>query len=154
MNGVAMFRGVSNINIDAKGRIAIPGRYREFVSQHCKGAMVVTIDTEEQCLLIYPLPEWETLQTAINQLSGFKPGVRRVQRLLIGHATDIQLDASGRLQLTPPLREFAGLEKKTVMLGQGNKFELWAEDLWADRRNDWLTEDNSAMSEQLEGISL
>ncbi|MDP7577271.1 MAG: division/cell wall cluster transcriptional repressor MraZ, partial [Pseudomonadales bacterium] len=93
-----MFRGVNNINLDAKGRLAVPTRYRESLMEHCSGEMVVTIDTEERCLLIYPQPEWEDIQRKVEALPSFNRAARRVQRLLIGHATDIQLDGSGRLQ--------------------------------------------------------
>ncbi len=150
-----MFRGVSNINIDAKGRLAIPTRYRDYLMEHCNGEMVVTIDTEEKCLLIYPQPEWEDVEREVNALPSFKPAARRVQRLLIGYATDIQLDGSGRLQLTPPLREYADLQKKSVMLGQGKKLELWSEDIWTARRDAWLEDDSDlGIPEELESLSL
>ena len=150
-----MFRGVNNINLDAKGRLAIPTRYRDYLLQHCNGEMVVTIDTDERCLLIYPQPEWEDVQRKLESLPSLNKDARRVQRLLIGHATDIELDNSGRLQLTPPLREFAGLEKKTVMLGQGNKLELWSEAKWVERRDSWIEEDTPAeLSVALENLSL
>ena len=150
-----MFRGVNNINLDAKGRLAIPTRYRDQLMRHCGGNMVVTIDTQERCLLIYPLPEWGDIQRKVEALPSFNRAARRVQRLLIGHATDILLDASGRLQLTPPLRAFAGLERKTVMLGQGNKLELWSEELWYERRDSWLDDELSLeFPEELERLSL
>ncbi|MFT4798233.1 MAG: MraZ protein [Candidatus Azotimanducaceae bacterium] len=150
-----MFRGVSNINLDAKGRLAIPTRYRDLLMQHCNGEMVVTIDTEERCLLIYPRPEWEDIQRKVEALPSFNAAARRVQRLLIGHATDIQLDGSGRLQLTPPLREYADLDKRTVMLGQGGKLELWSESEWISRRDSWLDENRSEdLPEQLTSLSL
>lgn len=150
-----MFRGANNINLDAKGRLAIPTRYRELLMQHCNGDMVATIDTEERCLLIYPQPEWEDLQRKVEALPSFNPASRRVQRLLIGHATDMQLDGSGRLQLTPPLRDYAQLDKRTVMLGQGNKLELWAESEWISRRDSWLDENRSEdLPEQLTSLSL
>jgi len=85
-----MFRGVNNINLDAKGRLAIPTRYRDHLIQHCGGDMVVTIDTQERCLLLYPQPEWEDIQRKVEALPSFNKAVRRVQRLLIGHATDIR----------------------------------------------------------------
>ena len=125
-----MLRGVTSINLDSKGRIAVPTRYRGRLDESCGGRMVVTIDTEERWLLIYPLPEWEDIQRKIEALPSFNPAARRIQRLLIGHATDIDLDSSGRLLLTPPLREYANLEKKAVLIGQGNKFELWSEECW------------------------
>ncbi|MFT4718870.1 MAG: MraZ protein [Candidatus Azotimanducaceae bacterium] len=150
-----MFRGVSNLNIDAKGRLAIPTRYREVIEQQCNGEMVVTIDTDERCLLLYPRPDWEVIEARVSALSSFDPMTRRVQRLLIGHATDITLDSSGRLLLTPPLRAYAELDKKTVLLGQGKKLELWSEDRWIERRDSWL--DNQSGQEippELQSLSL
>ncbi|MDG1206262.1 MAG: division/cell wall cluster transcriptional repressor MraZ [Pseudomonadales bacterium] len=150
-----MFRGVNNINLDAKGRLAIPTRYRELLTQHCEGEMVVTIDTEEQCLLIYPLPEWNDIQREVSALPSYNPATRRIQRLLIGYATDIALDGSGRLQLTQPLRDYAFLEKKCVMLGQGKKLELWSEEQWAKRRDSWLNDESSLeIPDELKSLSL
>ena len=150
-----MFRGVSNVNLDAKGRLAVPTRYRELLASHCNGEMVVTIDTEEKCLLIYPRPEWEDIQRKVEALPSFNVAARRVQRLLIGHATDIPMDGSARILLTPPLREYALLEKKAVLLGQGNKLELWSEEVWISRRDAWL-EDQSGLDipEELKTLSL
>jgi len=150
-----MFRGVSNINLDAKGRLAIPTRYRELLTQHCEGEMVVTIDTEEQCLLIYPLPQWNDIQREVSALPSYNPATRRIQRLLIGYATDIALDSSGRLQLTQPLRDYAFLEKKCVMLGQGKKLELWSEEQWTKRRDSWLNDESSLdIPDELKSLSL
>ena len=150
-----MFRGVNNINLDAKGRLAIPTRYRELLTQHCEGEMVVTIDTEEQCLLIYPLPEWNDIQREVSALPSYNPATRRIQRLMIGYATDIALDGSGRLQLTQPLRDYAFLEKKCVMLGQGKKLELWSEEQWAKRRDSWLNDESSLeIPDELKSLSL
>lgn len=139
-----MFRGVTNINLDAKGRVAMPTRYRERLAEHCGGQMVVTIDTEEHCLLIYPIDEWEVIQRKIEALPSFNPAARRIQRLLIGHATDIDIDGSGRLLLTQPLRDYAQLDKKTVLLGQGKKFELWSEELWMQRRETYIEDKGSS----------
>ncbi|MFT7688209.1 MAG: MraZ protein [Candidatus Azotimanducaceae bacterium] len=150
-----MFRGGSNINLDAKGRLAIPTRYRDFLLQHCNGEMVVTIDADEKCLLIYPRPEWEDAQTQLESLSSFEEGSRRVQRLLIGYATDIEMDGSGRLQLTPILREHANLEKKTFMFGQGKKFELWSEDNWNVKLSELKNKNSSeGISDELKRLSI
>ncbi|MDG2070848.1 MAG: division/cell wall cluster transcriptional repressor MraZ [Pseudomonadales bacterium] len=150
-----MFRGVNNINLDAKGRLAVPVRYREQLVQHCAGEMVVTIDTEEKCLLIYPRPEWEDIQRRVEGLSSFDVATRRVQRLLIGHATDIQMDGSGRVLLTPPLREYANLDKKGVLLGQGAKLELWNEEYWLARRDSWLSDPAGLeIPDELKSLSL
>ena len=135
-----MFRGVSAINLDAKGRMAMPVRYRDVLTQHCQGRMVFTIDMDERCLLLYPLPEWEVIQNRLERLPNVDRAARRVQRLLIGHATDVDMDGSGRLLLPPMLREFAELDKKLVLLGQGNKLEVWSEQVWGQRRDQWLEE--------------
>ena len=115
-----MFRGVNPINLDAKGRMALPARYREAVHGHCEGRMVVTIDTEDQCLLLYPQPEWDEIQAKIDALPSFNRAVRRIQRLLTGHATDLELDANGRMLLPAPLREYAELDKEIQTLEKQN----------------------------------
>ena len=144
-----MFRGINNINLDAKGRLAIPTRYRDVLSDHCNGQLVVTIDTDERCLLVYPLPRWEEVERKLASLPSLNPASRRIQRLLIGHATDIQLDGSGRILLTPPLREYAELDKKAVLIGQGHKLELWSEDRWKSGRESWV-DDKTKLEESAE----
>ena len=133
-----MFRGAVTINIDAKGRMAMPMRFRDMCTLVSAGKLVITIDTEEACLMIYPLPEWELIQAKLEQLPSFNPEARRIQRLLIGHATDVELDGNGRILLPAVLREYAQLEKKAILLGQGKKIELWSESLWNDRRDEYL----------------
>ncbi len=138
------FRGVSNLNLDAKGRIVLPARYRERLAESCHSQLVVTIDTDQPCLLIYPLPEWELIEEKIEALPSFNPTTRRIQRLLIGHATEVEVDATGRMLLSNPLREYAQLGKKVVLIGQGKKFELWDEAIWQQRMENWLDESGDA----------
>ncbi len=142
-----MFRGLHTINLDAKGRLAIPTKYRETLAELCGARLVATIDTEERCLLIYPVNEWELIQAKIEALPSFNPVARRIQRLLIGHATDLELDSAGRILLPQPLREYASLEKESVLMGQGKKLELWSKSLWEDRRDEYL--DMVSQPEQL-----
>ncbi|MDK2777193.1 MAG: division/cell wall cluster transcriptional repressor MraZ [Pseudomonadota bacterium] len=142
-----MFRGLHTINLDAKGRLAIPTKYRETLAELCGARLVATIDTEERCLLIYPVNEWEEIQAKIEALPSFNPAARRIQRLLIGHATDLELDGSGRILLPQPLREYAGLEKESVLIGQGKKLELWSKGMWEGRRDEYL--DMVSQPEQL-----
>lgn len=125
-----MFRGVQHINMDAKGRLAMPARQREPLLSQCGGQLVATIDTQSRCLFIYPLPEWERIERDIQALPAMNPQVKRFQRLVMGYATDMELDGNGRVLLPAPLREYAGLEKKVVLVGQVHKLELWAEELW------------------------
>lgn len=133
-----MFRGAVTINIDAKGRMAMPMRFRDMCTLVSAGKLVITIDTEEACLMIYPLPEWELIQAKLEKLPSFNPEARRIQRLLIGHATDVELDGNGRILLPAVLRDYAQLDKKAILLGQGKKIELWSESLWNGRRDEYL----------------
>ena len=100
--------------------------------------VVVTIDTMAPCLTVYPLPEWERIEKEIQALPALKPAVKRFQRLMLGYATDLELDGSDRLLLPPPLREHAKLDKKLVLVGQGNKLEVWSEALWFAERDEAL----------------
>jgi MraZ protein len=151
-----VFRGLSAVNLDAKGRLAIPMKYRQLLVDLCAGRLVATIDTEERCLLIYPVDEWEVIQAKIEALPSFNPSARRIQRLLIGHATDIELDANGRILLSHPLREYAQLDKEIILLGQGKKLELWSKDLWNSRRDDYIAEVNApeVLPDELLNLSL
>jgi MraZ protein len=150
-----VFRGVNNITLDAKGRMAMPTRYRERLHERCDGQLVVTVD-RDHCLLMYPLPEWEEIERRLVRLPSLNKQARRLQRLLIGHATECQLDANGRVLLPPPLREFASLNRQAVLIGQGNKFELWDEQIWNERRDVWLAEEDEEleMPDELESLSL
>lgn len=150
-----MFRGVTNLSLDAKGRVAMPARYRDRLMESCGGRLVITID-RDGCLLIYPLPEWERIEQALMARPNMDKQVRRLQRLLLGHATECELDGQGRILVPPPLREFAGLDKRTVLVGQGNKFELWDEARWSAQCSAWLEEeeDEAGLSAALESLSL
>lgn len=129
-----MLLGSYAINMDAKGRIAIPQRVREGLGELCGGRVVVTAHTEERCLLIYPEPQWEQLRPQVEALPNVNRKARRMQRLLLGYATPMDVDGNGRVLLPPTLREYARLDKKLMLVGQGRKLELWNEDHW----NDWL----------------
>ncbi|MEM9243936.1 MAG: division/cell wall cluster transcriptional repressor MraZ [Pseudomonadota bacterium] len=141
-----MFRGIHNVNLDAKGRLAIPSRYRQRLFDDAQKHLIVTIDTEENCLLLYPQPIWEKIEQKISRLPSFNQATRRIQRLLIGHATEMEMDTNGRVLLPTPLREYASLNKHVVLIGQGNKFELWDQAQWNTRRDTWLKEKSADMS--------
>lgn len=142
--------------MDAKGRMALPARYRDAVAVASGGRVVVTIDMRESCLLLYPLAEWELVQSKLERLSNINPQTRLLQRLLIGHATDLESDAAGRLLLPPMLRDFAGLTKKLVLVGQGNKIEIWSADHWRQRLDLWLEEGAALLDSEalFDGLSV
>jgi transcriptional regulator MraZ len=151
-----MFRGVQHINMDAKGRLAMPAKHRERLLDECEGQLVATIDTQSRCLLIYPLPAWEKIEQEIQDLPSLNPAVRRFQRLLIGYASELEFDGNSRIHLSPALREYAQLEKKVVMVGQGKKLELWNEQLWLQERDKWLDEvgGEQALPDEMLSLSL
>jgi len=125
-----MFRGANAISLDSKGRLTIPTRYRQLLLDDCYGQLVCTIDIQQPCLLLYPLPEWEEIEQKLNRLSSMKPQERRLQRLLLGYATEGEMDKNGRFLLSGPLRQHASLEKDIMLVGQFNKFEIWSSEAW------------------------
>ena len=133
-----MFRGVNSISLDAKGRFAIPTKYREGLKDSCAGQLVLTIDISERCLLIYESPEWDEVERKLMKLPTFNKNARALQRVLVGHASEVEMDGQGRILLPAPLRDYAGLERQAVLVGQGNKFEMWDETTWNERRNAWI----------------
>jgi MraZ protein len=139
----AMFRGSNNLTLDAKGRMVMPTRYRERLQERCGGKLVVTVD-KDQCLLIYPLPDWEEVERKLMRLPTEKPQTRQLQRMMIGHAAELELDGHGRILLPPELRQFASLDRDAVLVGQGVKFELWDQTRWSERCDAWPTTDGSS----------
>ncbi len=134
----------------------MPSRYRERLSGRCEGHLVVTVD-KDHCLLIYPLPDWEEIQRKLDRLPSFNKLARETQRLMVGYATDVELDGHGRLLLSKVLCEFAGLDKQTMLIGQGNKFELWDEERWNQRRDEWRSSDDpdgADLPPELKSLSL
>ena len=151
-----MFRGENKVTLDPKGRLAVPTRYREGIAEDADGRMVVTIDHRDRCLLIYMLHDWEEIQRKLTRLPALNPMARDLQRLMIGHATDIELDSHGRVLIPPNLREYAGLSRDVVLSGQGTRFELWDEALWVAQRESALQayRGNQDLPPELNSIAL
>ncbi len=148
-----MFRGVAQLSLDSKGRLAVPSRYREALLVRCAGRVVITADSDK-CLLMYPLPDWEPIQQKLMGLSSFNPRIRDLQRRLIGYAEDVEMDAAGRVLVSSALREFASLEKNVVLVGQGNKFELWDKEQWEQVLERASGFGDGDLPPELEGFSL
>jgi len=98
-----MFHGANKLTVDIKGRMVMPTRYRERLLESCGGKLILTVD-KDQCLLLYPLPKWEEIERKLMALPSLNPQARRLQRLMVGHATDLDLDSHGRLLIPPELR--------------------------------------------------
>ncbi len=152
-----MFRGANAINLDPKGRLAIPTKYRQLLMDDCNGPLVCTIDTQQSCLLLYPLPEWEEIELKLSKFSSMVPAERRLQRLLLGYATEAEIDNNGRFLLPGPLRAHAGLTKEVMVVGQLHKFEIWDAQTWAEQIDaDMATEraGEFELTERLQDFSL
>ncbi|MEB4592106.1 division/cell wall cluster transcriptional repressor MraZ [Candidatus Thiothrix sp. Deng01] len=151
-----MFRGISNISIDVKGRLAMPAKYRDDIVENANGQLVITIDHTDKCLLIYPMGQWVKVEKTLMSLPNMNRRVRNLQRLILGHAAELEMDSQGRVLLPAPLREYAGLDKKAVLVGQANKLELWDADVWEAAREVWLREaqEDADASEVLNQVSM
>lgn len=148
-----MFRGASLINLDDKGRLTIPSRYRHNLMADCSGQMVCTIDVNQPCLLLYPLPQWEIVERKLQPLSDMVPQERRLKRLLMGHATECEMDKNGRLLLSVVLRQRVNLEKSITLVGKLNKFEIWAEETWSSQVEDDIAAEQQGEFELTERLS-
>jgi len=133
-----MFRGLNKICLDTKGRITFPVRYKESFSLLSSNLLICTID-QDHCLLLYPFKYWEQIEKQIIELPTLNPTSRRLQRLMVGHAAELEMDSNGRILIPKELRTFAKLRKQVMLVGQGKKFELWNYDDWNKGREKWLS---------------
>ncbi|HQS59147.1 MAG: cell division/cell wall cluster transcriptional repressor MraZ [Gallionellales bacterium 35-53-114] len=148
-----MFQGAAQLNLDSKGRLAIPSRHRDVLLTHCAGQLVLTADADG-CLLFYPQPDWEPIRDKLLKLSALNPRIRALQRRLIGYAEEVEMDAAGRVLISPALRTYAALDKRVMLIGQGNKFELWDEAKWIAQQDVELSFANGELPPELEGFTL
>ncbi len=136
-----MFRGINPINLDAKGRVALPAKYRDRVTDRCDGHMVLTVHPFDRCLLLYPLADWEAIESQVNALpNSTSRQARRLQHLMVGYATELDLDGVNRLLLPAMHRDHAELDKRLILVGQGQKFEIWSEMRWTSMTEAYLNE--------------
>ena len=124
-----MFQGAVQLNLDAKGRMAIPARHRDALQKAAEGRLVLTAHPH-RCLLLYPAPAWEPLRAKILAAPSLEAQSAMVRRLLVGFAEDMEMDGAGRILISPSLRQYAGLEKEVWLVGQGNGLELWSAAGW------------------------
>jgi MraZ protein len=152
-----VFLGVSTVSLDAKGRLAVPARYRQRLEECCSAQLVVTINPRERCLWMYPEPEWREIAQKLSRLPTLKPQNQLMQRLILGHALEVEMDGQGRILLSTQLRDYAALDKLVAVVVQGHNFEIWDEAHWNEQRLDWLAaaaETGSARSAELEELAL
>lgn len=145
-----MFGGVSSLNLDSKGRLAIPARYREVLSALSQNRLVITIEPSG-CLLIYPEQEWVPVRDQLNTLSGAQMPIRR---LIVGHAEELEIDGAGRILIPARLRALTQLNKEVALVGMGNKFELWDEARWSDQVLNTMAIGAADLAQHMQGITL
>lgn len=148
-----MFQGAAALTLDAKGRLAIPARHREALASPGGGTVVLTAHPHH-CLLIYPLPAWEPIRDQVVALSSLQRHYASLRRLLIGHAVDEQLDAAGRVLISPELRRYAGLERDVFLVGQGDHFELWSEAAWQKEQEEISALGDTLLPSSMENLRL
>jgi MraZ protein len=148
-----VFRGLNKINLDSKGRISIPSNYREILTKKVIKRLICTIDVDN-CLLLYPYKNWEKIEKNLMELPSLDRASRNLQRLLIGHAVEIEIDSSSRVLIPRELRDFATLEKEAMFVGQGNKFELWNYKKWCSLRDEWLMSKEIKLPKEFNDLSI
>ena len=120
-----MFQGATSLSIDAKGRLMIPSRYRISLQGGGKESLVLTAHPH-RCLLLYPIKSWDPIRSKLMTFSSFDKTASAYKRVLVGFAEELELDNSGRLLISPALRQFAKFEKQVMLIGQGSHFEIWS----------------------------
>ena len=149
-----MLGGVTHLNLDPKNRLAIPAKYRDILQTQDSGKVVITLESA-QCLLIYPETEWETVRTKVQNLpNSVHPLVKSYQRLVLGHAESIELDKAGRVLLPATLKNMAGLDRELVLVGMGNRFELWDKNKWQAETEKALQASAEDLAGLLNGLSV
>tara|TARA_B100000497_G_scaffold31152_1_gene36473 strand:+ start:2451 stop:2912 length:462 start_codon:yes stop_codon:yes gene_type:complete len=128
-----MFRGIHLLSIDAKGRIKIPTRHLGQVTKICSGQMVMSIHPDDSCLVLYPLKDWQQLELKIGELPSLNAHTKKLSRKLIGHALECELDKIGRILIPSSHKNYADLNNKAILSGQGKSFEIWDERAWKDQ---------------------
>jgi MraZ protein len=152
-----VYLGVNTLNLDAKGRLAIPVKHRQAFADACGSRVVVTISPSltDRCLWLYPENEWLEVARKLARLPTVDRKSQAYKRLLLGHASEQEIDSQGRIRLPPELQQHAGLGKKVAVVGQVNKLEIWDGESWSGNCERWLEDiEADGVSEQLSEISL
>lgn len=148
-----MFQGAAALSLDAKGRMAIPARHRDALQVLGGGRLVMTAHPH-QCLLLYPAPAWEPMRAQILEGPSLEKTSALLRRLLVGYAVETEMDAAGRVLVTPELRQHAGLEKQVWLVGQGHGFEIWSDVGWKRQQEEIFALGSDLLPPGLENLRL
>ena len=124
-----VFQGATQINLDAKGRMSVPTKARDPLTQGGTVTLVLTAHPEG-CLLLYPQPAWEPIRAKVMAFPSLDHAANLWKRLLVGYAEDVQPDNAGRLLISPVLRSYAHITRQVMFVGQGSHFEIWDLEEW------------------------
>ncbi len=152
-----MFKGTYEVSIDSKGRLAVPADFRELLSTQGTSAWVVTLNPWDPCLYLYPVPEWQGIAAKLDNLTVANRRARRTNRVVLGHAKEVNPDVQGRIRIPANLRRYAELTKKAAVLGLNKKLEIWNTDMWHEEFHDWRTQTDDGdteMADVLRSLSL
>jgi len=147
-----MFQGAQSLSLDAKGRLAVPTRHREALQGGAQGKLVLTAHPH-RCLVLYPEDSWSPIRERLMTFPSVDPVASLWKRLMVGYAEVLEIDASGRVLISPELRRFAAIERQVMMVGQGSHFELWSQDAW-EKQLDQLATVNDKVPMGMENFVL
>ncbi|QQS16884.1 MAG: division/cell wall cluster transcriptional repressor MraZ [Neisseriales bacterium] len=148
-----MFGGVNILNLDNKGRLAIPAKHREVLLTNFSPTLVVTLEAKNH-LLIYPESQWRLVEQKLIALPVGNPMLKAYQRLMLGHAETLEMDGFGRILIPTCLRELVFLNKEVGLVGMGNRFELWNAQDWKAETEAALILDRKVLNMALDEFSL
>ncbi|MBR1375823.1 MAG: division/cell wall cluster transcriptional repressor MraZ [Cardiobacteriaceae bacterium] len=151
-----MFNGIYELQLDSKGRLSVPAKLRAILEEECAGNLVLTADLDKN-LLLYTQAEWAKASAKLEKLSSVEKHARTIKRLYLGHASECEMDATGRVLIPPMLRKFAELAKSVVLTGMGNKLEIWDKDRWESINNaglEELAQEGFDFGSELEALSI
>ncbi len=141
-----MFMGEYNHTVDAKGRLIVPSKFREQL-----GDEFVVTKGLDGCLFVYENTEWKILEEKLKKLPLTNANARKINRFFLAGAALCEVDKQGRILLPAVLREFAGIEKDAVMVGVGNRIEIWSKESWMSAN---VYDDMDEIAESMEGFEI
>jgi MraZ protein len=148
-----VFQGAAQVNLDAKGRMAVPTRVRDPLTQGGTVKLVLTAHPDS-CLLLYPLPAWEPIRAQVMSFPSLDRQFSLWKRLLVGFAQDVDLDTAGRLLIPPELRDFARITRQVMFVGQGSHYEIWDLEAWQKQLENLRSGGNPTLPPGMENFSL
>lgn len=148
-----MFQGASQLNLDAKGRLAVPTKHREPLAMPGGGRLTLTAHPHG-CLLLYPAPAWEPIRQKVLAFPSTDPTASVWKRILVGFAEEFALDNAGRILVSPELRDFAHIDKQVMFVGQGTHFEIWSVESWKAQLEKLVNGGSPSLPPGMESFSL